>query len=112
MPEAEGAAAILARAYAVVYAPQDRLVEAYEAWRLRRRSPAARLAWHDFASVAVIANLGLSPQLAALGVCLAFGHPAAYVFVLFAQVLLIVVLAFRREVLAARASSRLAVIVD
>ena len=112
MPAAEGAAAVLARVYAVVYAPQDRLVEAYEAWRLRRRSPAARLAWHDFATVAVIANLGLSPQLAALGVCLALGHPAAYVFVLFGEVLLIAALALRREVLAARASSQLAVIVD
>jgi archaetidylinositol phosphate synthase len=112
MPEAHGAAAALARVYAVLYAPQDRVVEAYTAWRLRRRSPAARLAWHDFATVAVIANLGLSPQLAALGVCLALGHPAAYVFVLFGQVLLIAVLALRREVLAARASSQLAVIVD
>jgi archaetidylinositol phosphate synthase len=112
MPEAEGGAAVLARVYATVYAPQDRLVEAYEAWRLRRRSPAARLAWHDFTTVAVIANLGLSPQLGALGVCLAFGHPAAYVFVLFGQVLLIAMLALRREVLAARASSQLAVIVD
>jgi archaetidylinositol phosphate synthase len=112
MPEAQGAAAVLARVYAAVYAPQDRLVEGYEAWRLRRRSPEARLAWHDFATVAVIANLGLSPQLATLGVCLALGHPAAYVFVLFGQALLIVALALRREVLAARASSQLAVIVD
>jgi archaetidylinositol phosphate synthase len=37
MPAAEGAAAVLARVYAALYAPQDRLVEAYEAWRLGRR---------------------------------------------------------------------------
>ena len=74
----------------------------------------ARLAWHDFATVAVIANFGLSPQLAALGVCLAVGHPAAYVVVLFGQVLVIAGLALRREVLASRASraSQLAVVVD
>jgi phosphatidylglycerophosphate synthase len=114
MPPAEGAAAVLARAYAAVYAPQDRLIEAYEARRLRGRSPAARLAWHDFTTVAVIANLGLSPQLAMLGVCLAVGHPAAYVVVLLGQVLAIVALALRRELLASRAtrSSQLAVVAD
>ena len=47
MPEAEGAAAVLARLYGAVYAPQDRMVEAYAAWRLRKRPPQARLAWHD-----------------------------------------------------------------
>ena len=104
MPEAEGAAAMLARVYAAVYAPQDRIVEAYVAWRLRKRPPAARLAWHDAAAVAVIANFGLSPQLAALGVCLAVGHPAAYLVVLIAQALVIAGLAVRREWLASRAS--------
>lgn len=114
MPEAEGAAAVLAWVYAVVYAPQDRLVEAYAAWRLRKRSPVARLAWHDPTAIAVIANFGLSPQLAAFGVCLALGHPAAYVVVLFAEVFVIAVLAVRRELLASRASrtSQLAVVVD
>ena len=52
----------------------------------------------------MIANFGLSPQLAALGVCLALGHPAAYLVVLFVQVLAIGALAVRREWLASRAS--------
>ncbi len=114
MPEADGAAAVLARAYSAVYAPQDRLVEAYATSRLRKRPPQARLAWHDPAAVAVIANFGLSPQLAALGLCLAVGHPEAYVVVLLAEVLVIAGLAVRREVLASRASraSQLAVVVD
>jgi archaetidylinositol phosphate synthase len=114
MPEAERAAGVLARVYGAVYAPQDRLVEAYAARRLRKRPPAARLAWHDPAAVAVIANFGLSPQLAAFGVCLALGHPAAYIVVLFGEVLVIGVLAVRREWLASRASraSQLAVVVD
>jgi archaetidylinositol phosphate synthase len=114
MPEADGAAAVLARVYGVVYAPQDHVVEAYVAWRLRKRPPDARLAWHDPAAVAVIANFGLSPQLAAFGVCLAVGHPGAYVVVLLVEVLVIVGLALRREVLASRASraSQLAVVVD
>lgn len=114
MPEADGAAAVLARVYSAVYAPQDRLVEAYVTRRLRKRPPAARLAWHDAATVAVIANLGLSPQLAAFGVCLALGHPAAYVVVLFGQALAIAALAVRREWLASRASraTQLAIVAD
>src|SRR5579864_1683588 len=61
---AEGS--FLARVYAVVYGPQDRLAEAF----IRRPSRA---------TVLVASNFGLSPQLLALGVCLAFGHPGAYV---------------------------------
>jgi archaetidylinositol phosphate synthase len=114
MPEADGAAAVLARVYSVVYAPQDRLVEAYTTWRLRKVPPHSRLAWHDPVAVAVVANFGLSPQLAAFGLCLAVGHPGGYVVVLFGEVLVIAGLAVRREVLASRASraSQLAVVVD
>jgi phosphatidylglycerophosphate synthase len=106
MPAAGGAAAWLARAYALVYAPQDRLVEAYVQWRLRGRSAGARLAWHDALTVSVLANFGLSPQLAALGLCLALGHPAAYAYVVLGCALVLVPLALRREVLA-RGATRL-----
>jgi phosphatidylglycerophosphate synthase len=61
---------LVARLYALVYAPQDRLAEA-----LVRRRPSAR-------TVGVAANFGLSTQLAVLGLCLAFGHAGAYVVVL------------------------------
>ena len=57
---------LLARVYGVVYGPQDRLAEAVV------RNPSAR-------TVGVAANFGLSTQLAALGLCLALGHPGAHV---------------------------------
>ena len=75
MPAATGAAAVLARVYGLVYAPQDRLVERFCARRLRGAGRAARLAYHDARSVSLLANFGLSTQLAALGVCLAAGRP-------------------------------------
>ena len=60
---------LLSRVYDVVYGPQDRLAEAVV------RNPSAR-------TVGVAANAGLSTQLAALGLCLALGHPGAYLVVL------------------------------
>ncbi len=59
-----------AHIYAIVYAPQDRLAEA-----LVRRRPSR-------STVGIVANFGLSTQLAALGVCLAVGHPRVYLVVL------------------------------
>jgi phosphatidylglycerophosphate synthase len=111
-PEADGpATAVLARVYAVVYGPQDRLVEAFVERRLRGRSAAARLAWHDRLTVAIVANFGLSPQLAALGLCLALGHPAAYVVVVLACAASLVPLLLRRELLARRTEALEPVIV-
>jgi phosphatidylglycerophosphate synthase len=60
---------LLARVYTLVYAPQDRLAGALIR-RPRRRT------------VGFAANLGMSPQLAVLGLCLALGHPRAYIVVL------------------------------
>ena len=74
-PAADGCAACSARVYDVVYAPQDRLVE-----RLRRRRP-ARGGARRAGTLAVLANFGLSTQLAALGVCLAVGRPEAYLWI-------------------------------
>jgi hypothetical protein len=99
MPAATGLAGLLARVYAVVYAPQDRLVERFAEWRLRGRGPGARLAYHDRGTVTVVANFGLSTQLAVLGVCLAAGVPAAYAWVAIACALALVPLAIRRELL-------------
>jgi phosphatidylglycerophosphate synthase len=102
MPPASGVAGVLARAYTVVYAPQDRLVERFVEARLRGRSPRARLAYHDRATVSVLANFGLSTQLAALGVCLAAGRPAAYAWVAVGCAIALVPLALRRELLLRR----------
>jgi len=85
----------LARVYDVAYKPQDRLVE----WVARRRPDA----WHEPLAVHVLANFGLSTQLAVLGVCLATGSPELYVLVLIGCVAAVAVLALRRERLVRRA---------
>ena len=99
MPAATGLAGVLARFYALAYSPQDRLVERFVEGRLRGRGSEARLTYHDRATVAVLANFGLSTQLAALGVCLAVGAPAAYAWVAIGCAVALVPLAFRRELL-------------
>jgi phosphatidylglycerophosphate synthase len=100
MPEAlSRPAAALRTVYALLYAPQDRLVEAFVERRLRGAGAAARLAYHDRGTVAVLANLGMSTQLAAFGVCLVLGHPLAYAWLCLAELGLVAVLAARRELL-------------
>jgi len=59
----------LGRVYAVMYGWQDRLADAAV------RNPSSR-------TVLVASNFGMSPQLLVLGVCLAVGHPRAYLAVL------------------------------
>jgi phosphatidylglycerophosphate synthase len=98
MPDGGGrATAALRRVYALVYAPQDRLVESAVEWRLRGRPPAERLAYHDSATVSVLANLGMSTQLAAFGVLIAVGRPLDFVWLALAEVGLVAALAVRRE---------------
>lgn len=61
--------AILRGVYRLLYAPQDRLAE----WLVARRP------WLTAsASVATLANLGMSSQLAVFGLCLALGHPLVF----------------------------------
>jgi phosphatidylglycerophosphate synthase len=75
------ATAFLHRLYGVVYGPQDRLAE----WLVSRRpvltSPRA---------VSLLANLGMSTQLAAFGVLLAAGHPLVFAWLALAEVAVIV----------------------
>ena len=98
MPEATGRADGLLRwLYALVYAPQDRLVEHFFAHRLRAAGPQARLAYHDRATVLVLANLGMSTQLLAFGICVALGRPAAFAWIALAELVLVVSLGIRRE---------------
>ncbi len=99
-PEGEGRpTAVLRRLYGLVYLPQDRLVERYVAWRLRAAGPVERLSWHDSPSVSVLANLGMTPQLAAFGICVGLGHPAVFVWIVIAELAVVAALALRREVL-------------
>jgi phosphatidylglycerophosphate synthase len=89
-PEAEGrATAVLRRVYGFVYAPQDRLAEA-----LVGRRPALA----GSSAVSLLANLGLSTQLAAFGVLLALGHPAAFAWLALAEVALIALALLPRRV--------------
>jgi phosphatidylglycerophosphate synthase len=76
-PEAEGGpTALLRRAYGFLYAPQDRLAEAVAA---RRPALTARTA------VSLLANLGMSTQLAAFGLLIALGHPIAFAWLALAE---------------------------
>jgi phosphatidylglycerophosphate synthase len=89
--------AALRRVYALVYAPQDRLVERAVGWRLRRRTPAERLAYHDEATVSVLANLGMSTQLAAFAALAAAGRPTAFAWLAVGELAAVAALALRRE---------------
>ena len=63
-----------------MYAPQDRLAEALVARRPALTSPVA---------VSLLANLGMSTQLAAFGLLIAVGHPLAFAWVALAEVAVI-----------------------
>jgi phosphatidylglycerophosphate synthase len=104
MPPARGAERVFAWLYGVLYAPHDRLLERFVESRLERlgADDAARLAYHDRWTLAVVAQLGLSTQLAALGACLALGRPAAYLWLVLACGAALTPLAARRERLARR----------
>jgi phosphatidylglycerophosphate synthase len=68
--------ALLRRVYGLVYAPQDRLAEALVARRPVLTSPL---------SVSLLANLGMSTQLAAFGLLTALGHPLAFAWIAIGQ---------------------------
>jgi archaetidylinositol phosphate synthase len=98
--------------YRAVFAPQDRLLRALWARRLERilrheadseRRRDATLAYYDAGTAAVLANLGLSTQLLALGVCLVAGAPSFYLWLVVGSAALLPLLQLRRERLARRA---------
>jgi archaetidylinositol phosphate synthase len=70
-------ASVLGRVYGLLYGWQDRLADRF----LRERS--------SLVAVGVLAQLGMSSQLAAFGVCLAVGRPLLYVWLLIAQVVVV-----------------------
>ncbi len=81
--------------YRVLLAPQDRLLRALDAAlfrlatgsRLATAPQATQLAWSDLFSTASIVNLGLSTQLALLGVLCLIGRPYLYVGAVLLQLL-------------------------
>ncbi|HEY8409446.1 MAG TPA: CDP-alcohol phosphatidyltransferase family protein [Gaiellaceae bacterium] len=62
---------VLGRAYGLLYGWQDRLADRLLGGRVVQP-------WQ----VSALANLGMSTQLAAFGLCMALGHPTAFVWVL------------------------------
>jgi archaetidylinositol phosphate synthase len=89
-PEAGGGpTALLRRVYGVVYAPQDRLAEA-----LAARRPALT----GSTAVSLLANLGMSTQLAAFGLMIALGHPAAFAWIAVAEIAIVALALLPRRV--------------
>ncbi len=77
-PESEDrATGFLCRVYGIVYGPQDRLAEALVARRPALVGPTA---------VSLLANLGLSTQLAAFGLLTALGHPLGFAWLALAEI--------------------------
>ena len=103
---------VLGWIYRVVFAPQDRLVRSFSARRLERTlarqtpAEAATRAYHDRLTVTVLANLGLSTQLAVLGLCLLLDAPDIYLWLALGCFGLLPLLQLRREHLARRALAR------
>lgn len=65
------------RVYGLAYGWQDRLADRF----LRGR--------HDLFTVGALAQLGMSSQLAAFGICIAAGSPLVYVWILLAQIVFV-----------------------
>jgi phosphatidylglycerophosphate synthase len=88
-PEAEGrATATLRHVYRVVYTPQDRLAESLVARRPALAGPTA---------VSLLANLGMSTQLAVFGLLTALGHSLAFAWLALAQVAVIALVLLPRR---------------
>jgi phosphatidylglycerophosphate synthase len=88
---------LLGRVYAVFYGWQDKLVERFVERRLRGSDEAAREAYHDSRTIAILANFGMSTQLAALGLCVALGHPLVFVALELAALVVVAGRFVRRE---------------
>ena len=89
---------VLGRVYTALYGWQDALIERVVERRLRGADAAARAAYHDSATVGILANMGMSTQLAVFGACVALGHPLFYVFIALGGLVLVVALFVRRDV--------------
>ena len=90
--------------YRLVFAPQDRVARAFVQRRLERSNGDPR-AYHDRETMAVLANLGLSTQLAVLGLCLMSGVPGLYLWLVLGALGLLALLLWRRERLVRRGLS-------
>jgi len=90
-PTGGSAERALAAAYRLFFAPLDRVIRCVSSWRFGRR-PA-----YDRFTVTVLANLGLTTQLAALGICLLLGAPSVYLWLVLGCLALTAALHVRAE---------------
>jgi archaetidylinositol phosphate synthase len=100
-PQSTGGSAerALAAAYRLGFAPVDRALRGVSTWRFGDR-PA-----YDRFAVTVLANLGLTTQLAALGLCLVLGAPSAYLWLVVGCLALLAALHVRAELRVRRSPS-------
>lgn len=87
-----GVERVLAFLYRSWFGVLDRLVHGFSAWRFGPRSA------YDGVAVSVLANLGLTTQLAVLGVCLVLGAPTLYLWLVLGCLLVLGALHLRAEV--------------
>jgi phosphatidylglycerophosphate synthase len=100
----------LAAVYGVIFAPQDRVLQAISRRRLERVAGHAQqdlpqdvgLAYHDGATASALSNFGLSTQLAVLGICLVAGEPTVYLWLTLTIIAVLPILQVRRELRARR----------
>jgi phosphatidylglycerophosphate synthase len=92
-PRSTGSSAerALAAGYRLIFTPLDRAIRGVSAWRFGDR-PA-----YDRFAVTVLANLGLTTQLAVLGVCLVLGAPSVYLWLVLGCLALTAALHVRAE---------------
>jgi len=101
----QSAERVLDAVYRCFYGPQDRLVRRISDRRFAlaaRGAPEAdryelRPLYYDRVTLGALANLGLTTQLAILGVCLVVGRPAAYPWFAVASLLVLLPVQARRE---------------
>jgi phosphatidylglycerophosphate synthase len=94
---------VVRRVYELVYAPQDRAIDRFVAWRLRGGGRRARLAYHDRGTISALHNLGLSGQMTVLAAFLVAGRPRLELWFALACGLALVPLELRRGRRAAHA---------
>ena len=92
-PPASGGTAerILGSLYGALFAPLDRAVRSFAAWRFHGHGS------YDGFTVTFLANLGLTTQLVVLGLCLLLGAPSAYLWFALACLAALVPLQLRAE---------------
>lgn len=91
-PATDGSAERILRAlYAALFAPLDRAVRVFAAWRCRGHGS------YDGFTVTFLANLGLTTQLTVLGLCLLLRAPSGYLLFALACLAALVPLQLRAE---------------